>query len=122
MMSLRIRIIILVVLVLCLVYIIYQAKKKKIDFKFSLPWMFMIVALMVLTTFPKLLTVISDLVGIAAPMNFLFFFGFVISMTIIYILTVAVSKMSENIRTLTQKVAILEKELVDIKKEEKDNE
>ena len=82
----------------------------------------MIVALMVLTTFPKLLTVISDLVGIAAPMNLLFFFGFVISMTIIYILTVAVSKMSENIRTLTQKVAILEKELVDIKKEEKDNE
>ena len=117
MMSFRIRIIILVVLAISMIYIAYQTKKSKIDFKFALPWFVMILILVGLTIFPNVLTYLSDLVGIAAPMNLLFFFGFAISITIIYMLTVTVSKMSENIRGLTQKIAMLEKELSDTERE-----
>ena len=48
--------------------------------------------------------------GIASPMNMLFFLGFCFSLTIIFSLTISASKMSIQIKDLTQEIALYKKE------------
>ncbi len=108
-MSLRLQIILLVILFCILIGIVIQIKHRKLDLKYTLSWFVLIVALIILTCFPKLLIVIADFLGITTPINMIFFCGFCFSLVIIYTLTVAISKMSDNIRSLTQKIALLEK-------------
>lgn len=65
--------------------------------------------ILVLDCFPDLITVISYKMGIASPVNMLFFFGFCFSLMIIFILTVAISRMSIRIKQLAQEIALYEK-------------
>lgn len=108
-MSLRLQVILLILLVCILLGMITQIKRKKLDLKYTLSWFALIIALIILTCFPKLLIVIADFLGITTPINMIFFCGFCFSLVIIYTLTVAISKMADNIRSLTQKIALLEK-------------
>ncbi len=108
-MSLKLQVILLVMLGCLLVGMVTQIKRKKLDLKYSLSWFVLIIALIILTCFPKLLIIIADFLGITTPINMIFFCGFCFSLVIIYTLTAAVSKMSDNIRSLTQKIALLEK-------------
>lgn len=120
-MSTKLQIIILIVLVFVFLFMIFHICKKKLDFKFCLPWLLFIFVCIILTCFPQLLDLFSKAVGIETPVNTLFVCGFAISLFIIYTLTVAVSKLTANVCKLTQKIALLEKELAG-KKEGNDNE
>ena len=111
MIDFKLQIIILVGLAIVFTIMIVHIKKKKLDFKFCLPWLLLIFVCIILTCFPKLLDMVAGLIGIATPVNMLFLCGFGISLLIIYVLTVAVSKLTANVCALTQKVALLEKEL-----------
>ena len=117
-MTIRLQIIIFAVLLLAAIMIIRQVKRKKLDLKYSLAWLVLILVFMILDCFPQILKFLSDLVGIATPSNMLFTCGFVFSLVIIYTLTAALSHMSDNVRDMAQKIALLEKELNDIKNEE----
>lgn len=112
----RIQIIAIIVLVLAFALLVVQIKKRKLDLKYSLAWMLLDIVLIILAAFPKLIMLIAQCLGIETPSNLVFFCGFIFSLIIIYVLTVAISKMADNIRCLTQKIALLEKEL---KEEEK---
>jgi len=57
-----------------------------------------------------LITWLAVKLGIASPINMLFFLGFCFSLIIIFVLTVAVSRMSVRIKTLAQEIALYEKE------------
>ena len=54
-------------------------------------------------------------------MNMLFVSGFLLTLLIIFTLTRAVSKLMDQVRTLTQKVALLESELRGAKKDDEAN-
>ena len=112
----RIQIIAIIVLVLAFALLVVQIKKRKLDLKYSLAWMLLDIVLIILAAFPKLIMLIAQCLGIETPSNLVFFCGFIFSLIIKYVLTVAISKMADNIRCLTQKIALLEKEL---KEEEK---
>lgn len=109
-MNLHLTIFLLVVLSLVLIILIKQIKDKKLALQYSLTWMSLIVVLYILVLFPGLLNWISEIVGIAVPVNTLFFFGFLFSLLILYQLTQVISKMSKQIQTLTQEIALLKKE------------
>ncbi len=108
-MSIRLQIILLIVLLIVLFVLIHQVKRKRLDLKYTLSWFVLVLVLIILTCFPKLLLIITEFLGITTPINMIFFCGFCFSLVIIYTLTIAVSKMADNIRCLTQKVALLEK-------------
>ncbi len=110
-MTLRLQILIIAALVIALIFIILQIRNRKLDLKYSLTWFFLILALLILTIFPQILTFFSDLVGFGSQMNMLFVSGFLLTLLIIFTLTRAVSKLMDQVRTLTQKVALLEREL-----------
>lgn len=105
-MSQRLQIFLLVFLVIVMIILIFELRKKRIDIKYSLPWLLLDVVLIVFAIFPDSLVFFSQILGIATPINMLFMLGFVLEMVIIYTLTVAISKLSDNVRQLSQKIAL----------------
>lgn len=107
-MSLRLQVILLVLFVSIFLFLINQVKKKAVALKYTLAWLLLDFALIVLTCFPSLLQIIAETLGITSPINMIFFCGFVLALIIIYTLTVALSRNSDRIRNLAQKVALNE--------------
>ena len=91
--------------------LVQMMRKRKLDIKYALSWMLMIVVMLIVDLFPPILSLISYLFGIATPVNTLSFLGFVFSLVLIFVLTVSVSRLSERIRQLSQAVALLEQKL-----------
>ena len=115
-MSMRLRIILIILLIILALFLIRQVTKKKVDIRYTLPWFLLVIALGVLAVFPEVLSFLTALVGITLPINLLFLSGLIISLAIIYSLTITISKMNSEIRNLSQKVALLEKKFRDMDK------
>ena len=79
--------------------------------------MLVLFALLVFDCAPRLLIVVSDFLGIYAPVNMIFFLGFCFSLLIIFSLTVALSRTSGSVRTLAQTAALHEKRLKELEEE-----
>ena len=77
-------------------------------------WMMVLAALLIFDCAPVLLNIVSNFLGIYAPVNMIFFLGFCFSLLIIFSLTVALSRLSNSVRTLDQMVALNEKRLQDL--------
>lgn len=115
-MTLQLRIIIFILLILALVLFFHRIKNQKLALQYSLSWLMLILILMIVVLFPELLYKVSELAGVELPINMVFFLGFIFTLLIIYNLTAAVSKMANEIKDLTQKIALMEKELHDDEK------
>lgn len=117
MMTTKIQIIIGVFLVIALIMIINMIKKRNLELKYALSWLIAIFFVLVFDCFPILLTRVSEMLGIWAPVNMIFFLGFCFSLVIIFILTVTLSRMSERVRKLSQAVALNEEKIDQLMKE-----
>ena len=100
-MNVRIQIIIGVIVLGALIVIVNMIRQKKLELRYALAWM--AVGLGILTTR------IAGKMGVASPVNLLFFGGFCFSLVIIFVLTIAVSRASIRIKQLTQELALFEK-------------
>lgn len=109
-MNIRIQIIIAIIVGIALAVIINMIRNKVLELKYALSWLFVGFGILILDIFPQLTTWFSRLLGIASPVNMLFFLGFCFSLIIIFILTIAVSRMSTRIKQLAQELALYEKE------------
>ena len=109
-MNIRIQIIVGIIVVLALIVIINMIRQKKLELRYALSWLCVGIAVLILDCFPQLISWLSEKVGIASPVNMLFFFGFCFSLVIIFGLTIAMSRMSIRIKELAQKLALHEKE------------
>ena len=112
-MTVQLRIILFILISLTFALFVDQIKQKKLKLQYTLTWMILLLFVLFVTAFPGVLGFVANLMGIALPINMIFFFGFIFTLMIIYRLTMAVSKQSEEIKFLTQKVALLEKEIND---------
>lgn len=109
-MNIRIQIIIAVFIILALVVIVNMIRKKALELRYALAWLVVGAGVLVLDLFPGLIESIAGLVGIADPVNMLFFAGFCFSLAIIFVLTVAISRMSTRIKELAQELALYKSE------------
>ena len=91
-------------------------KRKSLTLKYSLLWIFAGVLMLIFAIWPKILMWLSKTLGITLPVNALFAMMFFCVIIILVSLTSIVSKQSEQIKTLTQQMAILEKRLRDAEK------
>ena len=108
-MSVRIQILIIVVCVIFFLYVANLLRKKKIDFKYALGWLALGLIILFLAAFPNVLAWISTQIGIASPVNMLFFFGLCLSLCMIFSQSVSLSHANDSIKKLTQELAILKK-------------
>lgn len=112
-MSVRLQIIIIICMLSVLLCIFNLVRHKRLDFKFAIGWILIDLCIIVLAVCPVILTKIAKLVGIASPVNMLFFFGFCFSVAIIFALSMTVSKLTERLKKLSQEIAIIRKDMYD---------
>ena len=115
-MSLRLQIVIGIIVTVLLLYVINMVRKKRVDMRYALGWMFLGVIILVLDIFPQVFFWIAKLAGIEVPSNMLFFIGFLLLVIVAYALTVAVSHLSLKVKKLTQELALLREEMERMKK------
>lgn len=113
----KLRIIVMLVLFLLAIIFVRKIQKRKLDLKYTLSWFFLILLLMVLDLFPNIIKFFAQLIGIEVPSNLLFFVGISVCLIIIYTQTVAISKLTDEVRGLSQKLGLLEKRVKDSEKE-----
>ena len=122
-MNLRIQIIIAIVIIIALIVIINMIRKKALELRYALTWLGVGAVVLVLDVFPEIMGWLARIMGITLPSNMLFFLGFCFSLTIIFGLTIAVSRMSIRIKNLTQEMALyMKREEEGIRKAGRDEE
>lgn len=114
-MSLRLQSILIGCMLAAMLFIIRMIHRKRMSFRYGLGWLLVVICLMILAAFPRLLGKFAKFMGIASPMNTLFFFGFCFSVLLIFSLSITVSKQADKIRKLSQEIAILRKDSYDSK-------
>ena len=112
-MSFRLQIVIIVATVIALLYLIRQIFRKKLDIKYGIIWLGMSIIIMIFAIWPNLLVRLSDLMGIASPVNMLFFVEHILLIMAIYVLSRSVGMLMDKVRRMSQEIAILNKKLND---------
>ena len=113
MMTVKLQIVVGLAILFILAILINMIRRRSLELKYAL----VLTALFVFDCAPALLNVVSGFLGIYAPVNMIFFLGFCFSLLIIFSLTVALSRLSNSVRTLDQMVALNEKRLQDLEQE-----
>ena len=108
-MNVRIQIIVAVIIIVALFVIVNMIRKKRLELRYALAWLMVGVGTLVLDCFPNLMNWLSKKLGIASPVNMLFFLGFCFSLIIIFVLTISVLWMSIRLKQLAQEIALFEK-------------
>lgn len=116
----RLQILLALALIIVFVLNLNQIRKRKLSLQYTLSWLSVLVLLFLVVLFPQILNWFTYLVGVALPINMIFFLGFVFTLHLVYKLTSAISKQADQICSLTQKLALLEKQREDIKHGKKD--
>lgn len=89
--------------------LIYLIKKKKLNLKYSLLWIFSGLAMLFIAIFPNVMISIIKLLGIVDITNGLFLLVLFFVIVILMSITAIVSKMKEKNKELVQQCAMLEK-------------
>lgn len=109
-MTLKLQVIIICMVSALYLCIFWLAKKKELDLRYAFGWLLLGIVVLGLALCPKALRALSGAVGIASPVNMLFFFGFCLGMCIIFSLSMAVSHLNDKVKRLAQELAILRKQ------------
>lgn len=104
-----------------LAMIVYFLANKKLNLKFSLVWLAAGVGMLVVAIFPQIAAKVSSLIGIETTSNMVFLFAGLFMLLIIFTLTIIVSKMNNQIYSLTQRQAILEKRVREMESGQEEN-
>lgn len=115
MISKTLQIVMLVAVLLYFVLLFRLLKKKRLNLKYTLLWIFSGLLMLVLAAFPSIMRVLANLLGITLPVNALFALGFFCVLLILMSQTVIISRQNERIKQLSQRFALLEKQVRDEK-------
>ncbi|MBJ8082440.1 DUF2304 domain-containing protein [Bacillus cereus group sp. N14] len=109
-MTIRLQILIILGVIVGLIIFTNLVRKEKLELKYVLTWYGVLIGILMIGIFPKSIDVVSYLLGVATPINALFFFGFLFVTCVLFFLTVVVSRSSIRIKELTQVIAIYQHE------------
>ena len=110
-MSTKLQIFMLLALALYFVILFQLLKKKRLNLKYTILWIFAGFFMLLVSLFPQILFAITDFVGIEVPTNALFALIFFFVIIILMALTSIVSKQNEQLKRMTQTIALLEKRI-----------
>lgn len=106
MMSVVLRVELLLFALIFFVLVFRSVSKKKLQLRYSLIWLLVAFCMVAAACFPGIIELISNLVGIQVPSNLIYFLGIVVLLVLSYSLSIIVSKQSDQIKHLTQYIAI----------------
>jgi len=109
-MNIRLKIFLFIVCGLVLLFLLRRIRKNRSEIRYLLPWVALDAAVALVTALPGILDWLCGLFGIETPSNMLFFFALLFLAAIACSLTLTAAKQGAQIRDLTQRLAIWEKE------------
>ncbi len=121
-MTLKLQIILAVALLLVFILLVNQVRKEKLDLKYALPWMTLLVGLLIIDMFPGITEWLAGVMGITLPINMLMLLGLAFSVTIIFFLTSMMSKEIDKQKQLAQELGLLRKRVAELEKRIKQEE
>jgi len=101
----------LVVSLIFLGYIIYLVKNSNLKEEYSFLWIAVSIVMITISIFPQILNFLRKFLGFSFIENILYFFSLFFLLVLSLQMTVQVSKLSNQTKTLAQKLALLEERL-----------
>jgi hypothetical protein len=92
-------------------YVIHILRKEMIEYQYALTWLFAGMAMLVIAAFPQILWTISTFIGIAIPLNLLYFLAILLGFFLTFQIMINISRMRRHIYELIQEVSILKKQV-----------
>ena len=106
--------------VLMTYYIMKRIRQSKLQIEYSIFWIVFSAILLVFSIFPFLVALLTRMIGMELPVNFIFLFFILILILKAFFQTIETSALENKVRNLTQRLAIEEKdrqeELAEMKK------
>ena len=121
MLSRTAQIMMLVALAFYALVLIVLLRKKRLELRYSLLWVFSGVLMLILVLFPGLLSGFARTVGIAADANALFSAVLFCLILILMSLTSIVSSLNDKLKKLVQVNALLEKRLRELERRKEED-
>lgn len=115
-MNMEIRILVIGLSLALTLLILELIRKRKLKEKYAILWLFSTVVVLILAIFYNVLERLSMLLGIALPANAVFFFSIFFIVLINIHFTTVISRLSEQNKIISQKLALLEFDLSNRKK------
>jgi hypothetical protein len=107
-MDARIQVVAIVAASLLIVVLLDLVRRRRLLERYALLWLFSAAILLALAIWRDLLADIADLVGVAYPPNALFLIAFGFVLVLLLHFSLAVSRMSDQIKVLAQRLALLD--------------
>ncbi len=108
-MVIELRIALAAVIIVFTVVVLMMLRKRQLNLKYTLLWLFLDVVMAVFAVVPELVGYLARLVGVQSVPNSVFMVAGGLGMLILLSITVIVSTLTNRVYSLTQSVALLEK-------------
>lgn len=116
-MTLKLQLLLIAFSIFSLLILVRMVVRYRLELKYSLLWLLLSGILILLSIFPNIPYVFTYWLGFEKPVNFIFFVGVMLSMAIIFSLTISLSRISGKITSLSQEIGLLKLELQAIKEQ-----
>lgn len=116
-MSTVFRVILIVVSLLTTFYILKKIRQSKLQIEYAIFWILFAGVLILFSLFPWLVSMLTRLIGMQLPVNFIFLFFIFVLLVKMFLMTIELSTLENKVKDLTQELALEEKERVDEQKE-----
>ncbi|MGI5999487.1 MAG: DUF2304 domain-containing protein [Candidatus Merdisoma sp.] len=117
-MSTVFRVILIVVSLLTTFYILKKIRQSKLQIEYAIFWILFAGVLILFSLFPWLVSMLTRLIGMQLPVNFIFLFFIFVLLVKMFLMTIELSTLENKVKDLTQELALEEKERADEQKEE----
>ncbi len=107
-MSIALRAILFIASVLTCAYIARKLKKSQIQVTDTVFWIGLSALFVVLSLFPDLVGILSELMGFQAPVNLIFLLMIFLLLIRCFLMSVRISQLEDKVRNLVEELAIRE--------------
>ena len=121
-MSGLLRLILCLVSIMVTVYIIKRIRQSKLQIEYTLFWLFLCVMLVIIAVFPELVYKGTQLLGMMSPINMVFIIIIFLLLLKVFFMTIQLSQLENKVKELVQKIALDEKDRLDMMEEETEDE
>src|SRR5215213_7255227 len=104
----RIQVVAVIGSALLLFVILELVRRRRLLERYALLWLFSAIVLLGLAVWDELLSKVASSIGVATPVNALFFVAFGFVLVLLLHFSLAVSRMADQTKVLAQRLALLE--------------
>ena len=115
-MTLVFRVILIVVSLFTTYYILKRIRQSKLQIEYAIFWILFSGVLIVFSLFPWLVSMFTRMIGMQLPVNFIFLLFIFVLMVKLFFMTIELSTLENQVKDLTQELALEEKARADEQK------